>query len=93
MNVERNLPADTVVAGCTATIQDTMKNLATGHYLRALALRSKRDFDGATTTPFDATGLAQVTQALLDAGMAPADIGKVMGGNVLRLLRETLPAR
>jgi len=51
------------------------------------------DFDGATTTPFDAAGLAQVTQALLDAGMAPADIARVMGGNVLRLLRETLPAR
>lgn len=51
------------------------------------------DFDGATTTPFDATGLAQVTQALLDAGMAPADIRKIMGGNVLRLLRTTLPAR
>ncbi len=49
------------------------------------------DFDGATTTPFDAAGLAQVTQALLDAGMTPPDIAQVMGGNVLRLLRATLP--
>ncbi|MGZ8378078.1 MAG: dipeptidase [Gemmatirosa sp.] len=51
------------------------------------------DFDGATTTPFDAAGLPQVTQALLDAGLSPEDVGRVMGGNVLRLLRATLPAR
>lgn len=51
------------------------------------------DFDGATRTPFDATGLAQVTQALLDQGLSPADVAQVMGGNVLRLLRATLPAR
>jgi microsomal dipeptidase-like Zn-dependent dipeptidase len=49
------------------------------------------DFDGAVTTPFDATGLPQVTQALLDAGMAEDDIARVMGGNVVRLLRVSLP--
>ena len=49
------------------------------------------DFDGATRTPFDAAGLAQVTHALLAAGLAPPDVEKVMGGNVLRLLRATLP--
>jgi microsomal dipeptidase-like Zn-dependent dipeptidase len=51
------------------------------------------DFDGATTTPFDAAGLPQVTQALLDAGLSPGDVAKVMGGNVLRLLRAALPPR
>ncbi len=49
------------------------------------------DFDGAVTTPFDAAGLPQVTQALLDAGMAEDDIARVMGGNVVRLLRTALP--
>lgn len=49
------------------------------------------DFDGAVTTPFDASGLPQVTQALLDAGMGEDDIARVMGGNVVRLLRQTLP--
>ena len=49
------------------------------------------DFDGAVTTPFDASGLPQVTQALLDAGMAEDDIARVMGGNVVRLLRQSLP--
>jgi membrane dipeptidase len=51
------------------------------------------DFDGATTTPFDTAGLAHVTQALLDEGFTEADIAKVMGGNVLRVLLAVLPAR
>jgi microsomal dipeptidase-like Zn-dependent dipeptidase len=49
------------------------------------------DFDGAVTTPFDATGYPQITQALLDAGMSEGDIERIMGGNVVRLLRESLP--
>lgn len=51
------------------------------------------DFDGATATPFDATGLVLLTQGLLDAGFSEADIRAIMGGNVQRLLREQLPAR
>jgi membrane dipeptidase len=49
------------------------------------------DFDGAVTTPFDATGMAKITEALLKAGMSPADIGEVMGGSQVRFLMETLP--
>jgi membrane dipeptidase len=45
------------------------------------------DFDGSTTTGFDASQVAAVTQALLDLGFAEADIRKVMGGNVLRVIR------
>jgi len=45
------------------------------------------DFDGGTTVAFDASQIAAVTQALLDAGFAEDDIRKVMGGNVLRVLR------
>jgi microsomal dipeptidase-like Zn-dependent dipeptidase len=48
------------------------------------------DFDGSTTTAFDASQVAAVTQALLDAGFSDADIRKVMGGNVLRVLRAGL---
>lgn len=48
------------------------------------------DFDGNTTTGFDASQIAAVTQALLDAGFDEADIRKVMGGNVLRVLRAGL---
>ena len=45
------------------------------------------DYDGAVTTSFDASRLAVVTQALVDAGFTPDDIRKVMGGNILRVVR------
>jgi membrane dipeptidase len=51
------------------------------------------DFDGAVKTQFDTTRLDAITQALIDAGFSDADIAKVMGGNVLRLLSRTLPPR
>jgi microsomal dipeptidase-like Zn-dependent dipeptidase len=51
------------------------------------------DFDGATTTAFDASQIAGVTQALLDVGLSADDIQKVMGENVLRVLREALVAK
>lgn len=51
------------------------------------------DFDGATTTGFDTSKLALVTQALMDRGFSDTDIAKVMGGNVLRVLGQVLPPR
>jgi microsomal dipeptidase-like Zn-dependent dipeptidase len=51
------------------------------------------DFDGATTTGFDTSKLALVTQALIDRGFTEVDIAKVMGGNVLRVLGQVLPLR
>ncbi|MCJ1885605.1 dipeptidase [Pseudomonas sp. LA21] len=49
------------------------------------------DFDGAVHTPFDTSGLAQLTQGLAEAGFSQPDIAAIMGGNVRRLLLETLP--
>lgn len=46
------------------------------------------DFDGSVTTGFDTSRLAVITQTLRDRGFSGADIAKVMGGNVVRLLRE-----
>jgi microsomal dipeptidase-like Zn-dependent dipeptidase len=45
------------------------------------------DFDGSTTTGFDASQVVTVTQALLIIGFSETDIRKVTGGNVLRVLR------
>lgn len=49
------------------------------------------DFDGATRTVVDSTGLPLVTQALLEEGFSESDVAAIMGGNVLRLLQATLP--
>jgi microsomal dipeptidase-like Zn-dependent dipeptidase len=49
------------------------------------------DFDGAVTEPFDTTGLVQVTDALLAEGFSDDEVRMIMGGNVFRLLSETLP--
>lgn len=50
------------------------------------------DWDGAVTTPFDASGLPVLTETLLARGMGAATVEKVLGGNALRVLRATLPA-
>jgi membrane dipeptidase len=50
------------------------------------------DFDGAVTAPFDVSGMAQITQALLDLGLDQTKIEGVMGGNVRRLLKTLLPS-
>jgi len=49
------------------------------------------DFDGAIGAIFDTTGLATLTEALLAEGFSEGEIEKIMGGNVLRVLKETLP--
>lgn len=49
------------------------------------------DWDGAVATPFDAAGIAQITDALLAEKFTEAEIEKIMGGNVLRVLESSLP--
>lgn len=51
------------------------------------------DFNGATRTPFDTTGLPQLTEGLMQAGFSTDDIRAIMGGNVQRLLLQSLPIR
>jgi membrane dipeptidase len=48
------------------------------------------DFNGATRTPFDVTGLPQLTEGLIAAGFSADDIRAIMGGNVQRLLLQSL---
>ena len=49
------------------------------------------DFDGATVTPFDASGLVLITEALLAEGFSEQDVRLIMGGNVVSLLLRLLP--
>jgi microsomal dipeptidase-like Zn-dependent dipeptidase len=43
------------------------------------------------TVPFDTTGLVEITDALLAEGFGEEEAALIMGGNVLRVLAETLP--
>jgi membrane dipeptidase len=49
------------------------------------------DWDGATTVAFGADGIAQVTQALLDALFNETEIRAIMGENAIRFLLANLP--
>lgn len=48
------------------------------------------DFDGSVGTSFDTSELSALTQALMDAGLSEAQIRKVMGENLVRVLRDRL---
>ena len=49
------------------------------------------DFDGAVDTPFDASQLPALTDALLGEGLSPEEIRAIMGENALRFFHENLP--
>jgi len=49
------------------------------------------DYDGAIEAPFDASGVAQITDALLKEGFKDGEIRKIMGENVIRALQVYLP--
>lgn len=48
------------------------------------------DYDGAVQTGFDVAELPALTHALLAQGLSEAQIAKVMGGNMVRVLRARL---
>jgi microsomal dipeptidase-like Zn-dependent dipeptidase len=48
------------------------------------------DFDGSVETAFDTSELPALTHALLQKGLTEAQIAKVMGGNMVRVLRARL---
>ena len=49
------------------------------------------DFDGSVKVPFDTSGEALITEALIDEGFSDEEIGQIMGGNILSLLLRNLP--
>ncbi len=48
------------------------------------------DFDG-DRMPFDVPGIVSLTVALVEAGFTETEIAAIMGGNLLRLLKTSLP--
>ena len=71
-------------SGVAATIKAAVDLLGEDH----VSLGS--DFDGAVTTGFDVSQLASLTHALLETGLTEAQITKIMGGNMIRVLRARL---
>ncbi len=49
------------------------------------------DFDGSVKAPFDTSGEALITEALINEGFSDEDIARIMGDNILKLLSEGLP--
>ena len=50
------------------------------------------DFDGATETLTDVTGLVLLTEALQKDGFNETEIKAIMGTNALHVLRSILPS-
>ena len=80
-----DVTCDDSPAGIAATIKGAIALVGEDH----VSLGS--DFDGSVATTFDTSELAAVTQALLDTGLSDDQIGKIMGGNMVRVLRARLP--
>lgn len=76
---------DTSVAAIVRAIRYSAELVGVEH----VALGS--DFNGTVHTPFDVTGLAQITEGLQAAGFDHEAIAAIMGGNVQRLLLASLP--
>lgn len=51
------------------------------------------DFDGAVQMPFDVTHMNRITDALKNANFNDTEIQKIMGLNVINLLKQTLPEK
>jgi microsomal dipeptidase-like Zn-dependent dipeptidase len=80
-------------AVCGSTLDATaraMRNVTDLVGVEHVALGT--DFDGTVTVPVDAAGLPHLTDALLKHGFSPEEIRQIMSGNVIRVLRHTLPA-
>ncbi len=81
---------DTAVCGSDAgSIAKAIRYAANVIGASHVALGS--DFDGSVKVPFDTSGEALVTEALMDENFTDEEIAEIMGGNVVRILSENLP--
>jgi microsomal dipeptidase-like Zn-dependent dipeptidase len=76
---------------CGATIADTARTM---RYVADLVgvdhVAIGSDYDGAITAPMDTGGMALLTENLLQQGFTVDEVAKIMGRNVLRVLRAVL---
>ncbi|TAL34762.1 MAG: peptidase M19 [Spirochaetes bacterium] len=49
------------------------------------------DSDGSVPMPFESSGMALLTEALMKEGFSDTEIGKIMGGNQIAFYRKWLP--
>lgn len=80
----KDVTCDDSPLGVAKTIQAAINLVGADH----VSLGS--DFDGAVGTAFDTSELAALTQALMVLEIPDADIRKVMGENMVRVLRARL---
>jgi membrane dipeptidase len=81
---------ETAVCGHDApAIARAIRHAASVAGVEHVALGS--DYDGAVGVPFDASRLAELTEALLAQGFSEADVARLMGGNQLAFLERVLP--
>ncbi len=80
----QEVTCDDSPAGIAATVKAAIAAVGED----AVSLGS--DFDGSVVMALDTAELAAITQALLDAGLSDTQIRKVMGENMLRVLRARL---
>ncbi|WP_455211672.1 dipeptidase [Kaarinaea lacus] len=79
-------------ASCGKTMEETVKAM---RYVTDLVgiehVAVGSDFDGFVTTVVDASGLAMLTDALLQGGFTESEIAAIMGGNAVRVFQQLLP--
>ncbi|KPQ09893.1 MAG: Zn-dependent dipeptidase [Rhodobacteraceae bacterium HLUCCA09] len=80
-----DVTCDASPAGVASAIRAAIDLLGEDH----VSLGS--DWDGSVTVGFDAAGLPALTHAMREAGLTEAQIRKVAGENMLRVLRTRLP--
>jgi membrane dipeptidase len=80
----KDVTCDASPAGIAATVRAAIAAVGED----AVSLGS--DFDGSVETALDVSELPALTQALLDAGLTEPQIRKVMGENMIRVLRARL---
>lgn len=105
---EQGLPADRIAAraravrdSMLAAIPPTPLSVLLDHFERVARVAGVdhvgigSDFDGVTALPVgmeDVTMLPRIVQGLLDRGFSEADVRKMIGGNMLRVMEAAIDA-